>query len=113
MAEVNQTKLAIATIQLLINSNAQIAHQESSGITDEYIIGDRKTVRYSVVFNHSTKKYEILMGLGTQESHVVCSETDNTKTGQEIKKTFNAVAAAFDMQMTRSFSPGKDHSYNL
>ena len=42
MAEINQTKLAIATIRLLINSNAQIAHQESGGITDEYIIGDRE-----------------------------------------------------------------------
>ena len=102
MAEINQTKLAIATIRLLINSNAQIAHQESGGITDEYIIGDRETVRYSVAFNNSTKKYEICIGLGTQELHVVCSETANTQTGGKIKKTFDEVAAAFGNQTTHS-----------
>lgn len=113
MAEINQTEFAIATIRLLIDSNAKIAHQTSGGITDEYKIGDRKTIRYSVGFNHSTKKYEIGMGLGAQESHVVCSEANNTQTGQKIEKIYKDVAAAFNMQMTRSFSPGKDYSYNL
>ena len=97
MAGKNQTELTIATIRLFISLNAQIACHESDGGFKEYVIGDSKTVRYSVGFNRSTNKYEICI-----DSNVICSETDNTLVGREIKKLYDEMAAAYGNQMTHS-----------
>ena len=111
MAEINQTALMIATMKLLVKSNAKITHRES-GNTNTYTIGS-KEVHYSVSFNNSTKKYEIRMGPGTQKSQVVFNGTEFATDGQELKKLYNDASASFDIQIIRSLFPQNNHNYNL
>lgn len=110
MSKINQTALVIATMKLLVKSNAKITHRES-GNTNTYTIGS-KEVHYSVSFNNSTKKYEIRIGLA-QESQVVFNGTEFAADGQEVNKLYNDISATVGIQIIRSLFPQNNHNYNL